>query len=59
MRICSVDKLTSGMKVGKSIYTNTGALLLGKETQLTGALIDKLKQNNTLFIYIDDKISEG
>ena len=59
MRICNVSNLEAGMKMGKSIYNNTGGMMLSKGTVLTGGLIDRLKANKNIFVYIEDDISKG
>ena len=52
MRICNVSNLEAGMKMGKSINNNTGGMMLSKGTVLTGGLIDRLKANKNIFVYI-------
>ncbi|MGM0875688.1 MAG: HD-GYP domain-containing protein [Bacillota bacterium] len=59
MRLVTLDRCQSGIKLGKSIYNKNGKVLLAKGTELTSSLIERLKKFNIYTVYIDDKASEG
>lgn len=59
MRICSVDKLKPGVRLGKPVYDIKGVFLLAKDMELTEAMIKRLITNKIYFVYIEDEISEG
>ena len=58
MRIASIDNIKEGDILGKSIYSNNGGLLLSKGTKFSNYLINKLKLNNNIFVYIDYELSK-
>lgn len=59
MRLYALDKVESGQKLGRSIYGDSGSLLLGAGITLTDTLIGKLKDNLIYYVYIDDEMSKG
>lgn len=59
MRLINLDSCKSGIKLGKSIYSESGKVLLAEGTELTDKLIGKLKKYNVSTIYIEDDESEG
>lgn len=59
MRICSVENLKPGIKLGKPVYDVKGTFLLAKDIILTEVMIKRLIQNKIYFVYIDDEISKG
>ncbi len=59
MRVIQTESLKAGDIVGKSLYSDSGNLLLGKGMALTESLIHKIKDNQIFCLYIDDESSEG
>lgn len=59
MRLITLDKCHSGVKLGKSIYHENGKVLLVEGTELTDSLIERLKKYNIFTVYIEDEASEG
>ncbi|MEG0259556.1 MAG: HD-GYP domain-containing protein [Lysinibacillus sp.] len=59
MRLISIDVLKEGMVVGRTIWNEAGHPLLKKGVIVNGHIIQRLRQLNTYYLYIDDKISEG
>lgn len=59
MRLITLDKCKSDVRLGKSIYNEHGKVLLTKGTLLSESLIERLKKNNLFTIYIEDDLSEG
>jgi len=58
MRLISTAKLKIGDRIGKSLYSDNGTLLLGKGVELTVGLIQKIEEHEIYFVYIDDEISK-
>lgn len=58
MRLVSVNRLQSGMKLGKKIYNDEGLVLLADGVELTDALIKRLASIGIGYIYIEDAITE-
>lgn len=58
MRIVSVQGLKQDMKLGKSIFSEDGKILLVSGTKLTKNYIRQLKHKNIPAVYIDDEISK-
>lgn len=59
MRVIQTESLKPGDIVGKSLYSDSGNLLLGKGMLLTESLIQKIRDNHIFCLYIDDELSEG
>ena len=59
MRLITLDRCESGIKLGKAIYNENGKVLLAQGVELTDKLIKKLKRYNISTIYIEDESSEG
>ncbi|OLN21543.1 hypothetical protein BTO30_14215 [Domibacillus antri] len=59
MRLISLDRYQTGMKLGKPIYNEKGKVLLTQGTELTDKLIEKLQKYNISTVYIEDEASEG
>jgi putative nucleotidyltransferase with HDIG domain len=57
MRQLSVNRLTPGDILGRTIYTNDGRVLLGKGVTFTQSYIDRLKNLGISIVYIDDEMS--
>ncbi|GAA4712325.1 HD-GYP domain-containing protein [Brevibacillus fulvus] len=58
MRLLSLKQARPGMKVGKTIFTGDGKVLLGNGMILTDRLIDGLVRSGIDAIYIDDPQTE-
>lgn len=59
MRVIQTDALKLGDVIGRSLYSDSGNLLLGKGTVLTAGLINRIKENRIVYLYVDDEMSEG
>ncbi|WML42989.1 HD-GYP domain-containing protein [Neobacillus sp. PS3-40] len=59
MRLITLDRCQTGMKLGKPIYNENEKVLLAKGTELTDSLIKRLMLLNIYTVYIDDELSEG
>ncbi|PLR76230.1 hypothetical protein CU633_17000 [Bacillus sp. V3-13] len=59
MRLITLDRCESGIKLGQSIYNQNGQILLAKGTELTDGLIERLRKFNISTVYIEDEASEG
>ncbi len=59
MRRINVSRLKAGMELAKPIYANNGVILLRDGTNLTQNYIEKIKQLDLAYIYIQDEISQG
>lgn len=59
MRLISIDAAKPGLKVGRAIWNEIGHPLLQKNVVLTDTIINRLKQMNIQYIYIEDEISQG
>lgn len=59
MRLVNIEQCESGTILGKSIYHESGRVLLAEGTSLTDSLINRLKQLEIPTIYIEDEWSEG
>ncbi|WP_273126798.1 HD-GYP domain-containing protein [Metabacillus sp. HB246100] len=59
MRLVRIDRCESGIKLGKSIYSENGKILLAKGTELTNSFMKRLQNLGIHTIYIEDKESEG
>ena len=57
MRLVPIGSLKVGTVVGKSIYNETGHILLKEGVDLTSSLIEKLQNNGIRSIYIQDNYS--
>lgn len=56
MRVLSVDKLKSGMIVGRSIYGSGGEILLAAGMEINQRYIQRLEQLGIMLIYIKDEV---
>lgn len=54
MRLLSTDSLIPGVKLGKSIQNENGQILLGVGIQLSERMIERLKDLNIPYVYIED-----
>jgi putative nucleotidyltransferase with HDIG domain len=54
MRLLSIKQVRPGMKLGKTVFTDEGKVLLGAGMVLTQRLIDGLARTGIDSIYIDD-----
>lgn len=59
MRLITLDRITPGIILGKTIYNEKGKVLLAEGTELTEGLIQGLKKHSIFTIYIEDDESEG
>lgn len=59
MRLITIDKCESGIKLGKTIYSENGNVLLMAGTVLTDGLLKKLKKYHIFTLYVEDDVSEG
>ncbi len=59
MRLVGVETLKIGDRLGKSVFAESGRLLLAKNVKLSLQLIKKLKKHNLHYIYIEDALSVG
>jgi putative nucleotidyltransferase with HDIG domain len=58
MRLLSIRQARPGMKLGRTIFTEDGKVLLGNGMTLTERLIERLIQSGIDSIYIDDPRTE-
>lgn len=59
MRLVSVDKLNSEVRLAKTIYDSFGSVLLKKGTILTNSYLKSLKKLKIKSIYVDDGTIEA
>ncbi|MBM7602344.1 putative nucleotidyltransferase with HDIG domain [Metabacillus crassostreae] len=59
MRLVRLNKCQSGIKLGRTIYSENGKILLSKGTELTNSFIKRLQNLNIYTVYIEDNDSEG
>lgn len=58
MRLVSVNRLQSGMKLGKKIYNDEGLVLLADGMELTDGLIKRLSTLDIGYVYVEDALTE-
>ena len=58
MRYIPIEKTEQDMILARSVYDNTGRVLLSCGTVLTDEYIDKLYERGLPGIYIEDKLAE-
>ncbi|MEO4054372.1 HD-GYP domain-containing protein [Solibacillus sp. CAU 1738] len=59
MRLISIDVLREGMVVGRTIWNEAGHPLLQKNVVVSDPIINRLRQLNIQYLYIEDTISQG
>lgn len=59
MRLISLDVLQPGMVIAKTIWNEAYRPLLQKDVVVSEMIINRIKQLNIKYVYIDDKISSG
>lgn len=59
MRAVSISNIKEGNILGKSIYSSEGRLLLSKGMELDKKLVSTLRKHQIMYVYIEDRISEG
>jgi len=59
MRLISTKTLRSGMRLGNTIYNVTERPLLQKDVVLTEKMVQRLRELNVQYVYIDDERSKG
>ncbi|RKJ54821.1 HD domain-containing protein, partial [Butyricicoccus sp. 1XD8-22] len=59
MRLISIDALQPGMVVARTIWNEAGLPLLQKDAKISIPIINRLRQLNIKYLYIDDKLSQG
>ncbi|UWG96842.1 HD domain-containing protein [Dehalobacter sp. DCM] len=58
MRQISVNRLQQGAVLGRTIFSHSGRVLLGKGVMLTHSYIDRLKELGISIVYVDDEESK-
>lgn len=58
MRMVATDRCPTGLKLAKPIYDERGTKLIAEGVELTGRMLERLKQCGISYIYIKDKISD-
>jgi len=58
MRLISTLSCTPGTKLGKSIYSEEGQILLGKGVEITDRLVTRLTQYGVHYVYIEDPLTD-
>ena len=59
MRLISLDVLQPGMIIANTIWNESGRPLIQKDVVVSQQIINRLKQLNIKYVYIEDKISKG
>ena len=59
MRLISCNVLKEGMVIGRTIWNEAGHPLLQKDVVVSARIIERLKQLNIQYIYINDAISKN
>lgn len=59
MRLISIDVLKKGMVVGRTIWNEAGHPLLHKDVIVTSRIVERLRELNIQYLYIEDDISNG
>jgi len=59
MRLISINALTTGMVIGRTIWNEAGHPLLQKNVVVSEGIIHRLKQLGIQYLYIEDEISNG
>lgn len=59
MRIIPIECIRNGSFLGKTIYDNSGRVLLKAGSELTDSLLDRIKHLQILSLYVLDEYSEG
>lgn len=59
MRLISINVLREGMVVGRTIWNEAGHPLLHKDVIVTGRIVERLRELNIQYLYIDDELSAG
>jgi putative nucleotidyltransferase with HDIG domain len=59
MRLISIDVLKEGMVVGRTIWNEAGHPLLHKDVIVTNRIVERLRELNIQYLYIEDKASKG
>ncbi|SOC13058.1 putative nucleotidyltransferase with HDIG domain [Ureibacillus xyleni] len=59
MRLISINVLTTGMVIGRTIWNEAGHPLLQKNVVVSDGIIKRLKQLGIQYLYIEDEISSG
>lgn len=59
MRLVPINCVREGTRLGKTIYNIEGRVLLSKDVKLTEGLINKIRENGIMSIYINDEYSDS
>lgn len=59
MRLISIDTLKVGMVIGRTIWNEAGHPLLQRGVKVSPTMLDRLKQLNVKYTYIDDELTTG
>lgn len=58
MHVVSLDNIVSGSKLGKTLYSSDGRVLLGRGVDLTGKYLDRLKEMGYYSIFVSDEFDD-
>lgn len=58
MRMVATNQCPSGVKLAKPIYSERGTKLIGEGVELTGRMIERLKESGISYLYVQDKVAE-
>lgn len=58
MRMVATSRCVAGVRLAKPIYSDRGTKLVGEGVELTGGMLDRLKQSGISYIFIQDKVTE-
>ena len=59
MRLISIDALKVGMIIGRTIWNEAGHPLIQQGMTISPGILNRLKQLNIKYMYIDDELSKG
>ena len=58
MHVVSLDKIVSGSKLGKALYSADGRILLGRGVDLTGKYLNRLTEMGYYSIFVSDDFDD-
>ncbi|GLC89744.1 HD-GYP domain-containing protein [Lysinibacillus piscis] len=59
MRLISIDVVKEGMVLGRTVWNEAGHPLLKKDVVINERIIQRLRQLNMHYLYINDELSKG
>lgn len=59
MRLARIDFITPGTILARTIYSETGQILLRQGTTITNQMLQRLRKLGISYIYIKDELTEG